>query len=409
MSDTPGPDGTANDFGANAWLVEELYKQFVSDKNSVDQSWWPVLEQIQAAGGDIDAVTEQRHGASKTPQSAPPKSPMPEAKTVRSEANKAGTTPENAKKEQVQARTTNVAPRDRPIPADAPRPVVSATQDDADEDQVTVLRGVARTISKNMDQSLSIPVATSVRTIPAKLMIDNRIVINNHLRRSRGGKVSFTHLIGWALIQTLKEFPSQNVFYTEVDGKPAVVSPAHIGLGIAIDLPKPDGSRTLMVPAIKRAETLDFNEYLASYEDLVTRARAGKLTAADFQGATISLTNPGGIGTVHSIPRLMQGQGCIIGAGALEYPAQYQGSAPQVLAEHGISKTITLTSTYDHRVIQGAGSGEFLKLVHERLAGGHGFYEEIFAAIRLPYAPVRWSTDIHVDEQTGLDLSLIHI
>ncbi|MGO1435237.1 MAG: multifunctional oxoglutarate decarboxylase/oxoglutarate dehydrogenase thiamine pyrophosphate-binding subunit/dihydrolipoyllysine-residue succinyltransferase subunit, partial [Canibacter sp.] len=254
-----------------------------------------------------------------------------------------------------------------------------------------------------MDQSLTIPTATSVRTVPAKLMIDNRIVINNHLRRSRGGKVSFTHLIGWAIIQSLKEFPSQNVAYAEADGKPAVVSPAHIGLGIAIDLPKPDGTRTLMVPAIKRADTLNFNEYLAAYEDLVKRARNGKLTATDFQGATISLTNPGGIGTVHSIPRLMKGQGCIIGVGALEYPAQFQGAASEVLADLGISKTVTLTSTYDHRVIQGAGSGEFLKLVHERLAGGHDFYEDIFAAIRLPYSPVRWAQDIHVDERGSLD------
>src|SRR5690606_23411143 len=143
--------------------------------------------------------------------------------------------------------------------------------------------------------------------------------INNHMSRSRGGKISFTHLIGWALIQTLKEFPSQNVSYAEVDGKPSVVVPAHVNLGLAIDLPKPDGTRALMVPSIKTAEALTFNEYLAAYEDLVTRARSNKLTAADHAGATISLTNPGGIGTVHSVPRLMNGQGCIIGAGALEY------------------------------------------------------------------------------------------
>ena len=194
-----------------------------------------------------------------------------------------------------------------------------------------------------MDASLTVPTATSVRTIPAKLMIDNRIVINNHLRRSRGGKVSFTHLIGWALIQALKEFPSQNVFYAEPDGKPSLVKPAHIGLGIAIDLPKPDGTRALLVPAIKRAETMNFNEYLAAYEDLVQRARKNKLTADDFSGATISLTNPGGIGTVHSVPRLMKGQGCIIGAGALEYPAEFQGAAEKTLANLAIGKTITLT------------------------------------------------------------------
>ncbi|KAG4077975.1 hypothetical protein HA402_015693 [Bradysia odoriphaga] len=254
-----------------------------------------------------------------------------------------------------------------------------------------------------MDESLTVPTATSVRTVPAKLMIDNRIVINNHMTRTRGGKISFTHLIGWALIRTLDEFRSQNVFYAEVDGKPSVVAPAHVNLGIAIDLPKPDGTRTLMVPSIKRADTMSFSEYLTAYEDLVTRARGNKLTAADFQGTTVSLTNPGGIGTVHSVPRLMKGQGCIIGAGALEYPAEFQGASEKTLNELAIGKTITLTSTYDHRVIQGAGSGEFLKKVHELLIGQRGFYDDIFAALRIPYAPIRWNPDIAVDLAERVD------
>ena len=302
------------------------------------------------------------------------------------------------------ARTTSVAPRTTPVPADvpvtSPQPV---TADAPQEDEIVPLRGLPKTLAANMDASLTVPTATSVRTIPAKLMIDNRIVINNHLRRSRGGKVSFTHLIGWALIQALKEFPSQNVFYAEPDGKPSLVKPAHIGLGIAIDMPKPDGTRALLVPAIKRAETMKFNEYLTAYEDLVTRARQNKLTADDFSGATISLTNPGGIGTVHSVPRLMKGQGCIIGAGALEYPAEFQGSSEKTLANLAIGKTITLTSTYDHRVIQGAGSGEFLKKVHELLIGQRDFYEDIFAALRLPYEPIRWAPDISVDIASAID------
>ncbi|RZI87920.1 MAG: multifunctional oxoglutarate decarboxylase/oxoglutarate dehydrogenase thiamine pyrophosphate-binding subunit/dihydrolipoyllysine-residue succinyltransferase subunit, partial [Microbacterium sp.] len=268
---------------------------------------------------------------------------------------------------------------------------------------MTPLRGLPKTLAANMDESLTVPTATSVRTVPAKLMIDNRIVINNHMARTRGGKVSFTHLIGWALIQALKAFPSQNVYYAEIDGKPSVVAPAHINLGIAIDLPKPDGTRALMVPSIKQAESLTFNEYLLAYEDLVKRARGNKLTAADFQGTTISLTNPGGIGTVHSVPRLMKGQGCIVGAGALEYPAEFQGSSEKTLVELGIGKTITLTSTYDHRVIQGAGSGEFLKVVHELLIGQRGFYEGIFAALRIPYAPIHWAGDINVDIAERVD------
>ena len=256
---------------------------------------------------------------------------------------------------------------------------------------------MSKTLATNMDASLTVPTATSVRTVPAKLMIDNRIVINNHLKRARGGKVSFTHLIAWAMVQVLKEFPSQNVYYDEPDGKPSVVAPAHINLGIAIDLPKPDGTRSLLVPGIKRADTMTFAEFLAAYEDVVARARGNKLTAADFQGITISLTNPGGIGTEHSVPRLMRGQGCIVGAGALEYPAAFQGSSHKTLAELGIGKTITLTSTYDHRVIQGAGSGEFLKRVHELLIGENGFYENIFAALRIPYDPIHWAEDINVD------------
>ena len=391
-TETTAESGPAGDFGANAWLVDELWKQFQVDKNSVDRSWWPVLERYAAAQGVSPAAA-----ASPPPTaSAPPTTPL----TVQTGP---ATTPTQT------ARTTNTAPRVAPIPADAPRataaPAAAAAPaaSDAPEDEVTPLKGMARTLSKNMDQSLTVPTATSVRTVPAKLLIDNRIVINNHLRRSRGGKVSFTHLIAWALIQTLKEFPSQNVAYAEVDGKPSIVVPAHIGLGIAIDLPKPDGSRSLMVPSIKRAEALDFNEFLLAYEDLVKRTRDNKLTASDFQGTTLSLTNPGGIGTVHSVPRLMQGQGCIIGAGALEYPAEFQGASEEVLTNLGISKTITLTSTYDHRVIQGAGSGEFLKLVHERLTGGRNFYEEIFAALRIPYKPVQWASDIHVDISGAVD------
>ena len=145
----------------------------------------------------------------------------------------------------------------QPIPAQAPAAAPSASAENPEDDEVTPLRGMPKALAANMDESLTVPTATSVRTIPAKLMIDNRIVINNHMSRTRGGKVSFTHLIGWALIQALKEFPSQNVFYAEIDGKPSVVAPAHINLGIAIDLPKPDGTRALLVPSIKRADTLD--------------------------------------------------------------------------------------------------------------------------------------------------------
>ncbi|SIR70674.1 multifunctional oxoglutarate decarboxylase/oxoglutarate dehydrogenase thiamine pyrophosphate-binding subunit/dihydrolipoyllysine-residue succinyltransferase subunit [Microbacterium sp. RURRCA19A] len=385
--------GTSSEgeFGANEWLVDELYEQFKVDKHSVDKAWWPILEAYHPVVDGSAAA-------------APPPSPSPSAPAAPTEP-KPVTAPIPVVGQAPVARTTSTPAKPQPIPAQAPNAVPSANAESTEEDRVTVLKGMPKALASNMDDSLTVPTATSVRTIPAKLMIDNRIVINNHMSRTRGGKVSFTHLIGWALIQALKEFPSQNVYYAEIDGKPSVVAPAHINLGIAIDMPKPDGSRALLVPSIKRADTLSFGEFLASYEDLVRRARSNKLTPGDFQGTTISLTNPGGIGTVHSVPRLMRGQGAIIGAGALEYPAEFQGASEKTLNELAIGKTITLTSTYDHRVIQGAGSGEFLKKVHELLIGQRGFYDDIFAALRIPYAPIHWAADISVDLSERIDKS----
>lgn len=413
---------TAGEYGANEWLVDEMYEKYLADPDSVDRTWWPVLEHYRQVR--TGATTESPENGASTTAPAPPtaEAPAPEAPAApaapapTAPASEAAapaapaaepapaTAPSPVIGQAPEARTTSQAPRTAPVPADvpitSPQPVVA---DAAREDEVITLKGMPKALALNMDQSLTVPTATSVRTIPAKLMIDNRIVINNHLRRTRGGKVSFTHLIGWALIQALKDFPSQNVYYAEPDGKPSMVKPAHIGLGIAIDVPKPDGTRALLVPAIKRAETMTFNEYLTAYEDLVSRARQNKLKADDFSGATISLTNPGGIGTVHSVPRLMKGQGCIIGAGALEYPAEFQGASEKTLANLAIGKTITLTSTYDHRVIQGAGSGEFLKKVHELLIGQRDFYENLFAALRLPYEPIRWAPDISVDIASAID------
>ena len=387
------------EFGANEWLVDELYEQFKVDRNSVDKAWWPVLEAYHPVEV-TDSPAESAAPAASAP--ATPAAPAPAAPAAASEPHPV-TAPIAVVGAQPVARTTAKPAAPAPIPAQAPTQPVTGAQSPVEEDTVTVLKGMTKSLAANMDQSLTVPTATSVRTVPAKLMIDNRIVINNHMSRTRGGKISFTHLIGWAIIQALKEFPSQNVFYAEVDGKPAVVAPAHINMGIAIDLPKPDGTRALMVPSIKQADQMTFGEFLTAYEDLVVRARGNKLVAGDFQGTTISLTNPGGIGTVHSVPRLMKGQGCIVGAGALEYPAEFQGSSEKTLVGLGIGKTITLTSTYDHRVIQGAGSGEFLKKVHELLIGQRHFYEDIFAALRIPYAPIHWATDINVDLAERID------
>ena len=195
-----------------------------------------------------------------------------------------------------------------------------------------MLRGAAAAVVKNMSASLDVPPATSVLAIPAKLLIDNRIVINNHLKRTRGGKISFTHLLGYALVQAVMKFPNMNRHYAEVDGKPTSVTPAHTNLGLAIDLQGKDGKRSLVVAGIKGCETMRFAQFVTAYEDIVRRARDGKLTAEDFAGVTISLTNPGTIGTVHSVPRLMAGQGAIIGVGAMEYPAEFQGASEERIA-----------------------------------------------------------------------------
>ncbi|HEY0401242.1 MAG TPA: multifunctional oxoglutarate decarboxylase/oxoglutarate dehydrogenase thiamine pyrophosphate-binding subunit/dihydrolipoyllysine-residue succinyltransferase subunit, partial [Blastococcus sp.] len=265
------------------------------------------------------------------------------------------------------------------------------------------LRGAAASVVKNMNVSLTVPTATSVRAVPAKLLADNRIVINNHLARSRGGKVSFTHLIGYALVRALDDFPNMNSAFAEVDGKPVLVQPEHVNFGLAIDLPKADGSRSLVVASIKAAEEMDFARFWAAYEDIIRRARSGKLTTDDFAGTTISLTNPGTIGTNHSVPRLMSGQGTIVGVGAMEYPAEFQGMNPDALTEMAVSKIITLTSTYDHRIIQGAESGDFLRRLHALLLGEDDFYDKVFRSLRIPYEPVRWMPDVRISREGQID------
>ncbi len=255
------------------------------------------------------------------------------------------------------------------------------------------LRGPAALVVTNMEKSLEVPTATSVRSVPVKLLMDNRVVVNNHLERTRGGKISFTHMIGYALVEALVELPAMNSYFALEEDKPYVVTPPHVNLGIAIDVAKPDGSRQLLVPNIKGADDMDFAQFWAAYDDVVRRARNGTLQAVDFQGTTISLTNPGTIGTQHSVPRLMSGQGTIIGVGAMDYPAEYQGASSETVAKLGISKVMALTSTYDHRVIQGAQSGEFLAAVHTKLLGQDGFYDRVFRSLHVPYEPVRWIQD----------------
>ncbi|MFB9370207.1 multifunctional oxoglutarate decarboxylase/oxoglutarate dehydrogenase thiamine pyrophosphate-binding subunit/dihydrolipoyllysine-residue succinyltransferase subunit [Kitasatospora sp. NPDC001664] len=400
--ETPVSSASSTGFGPNEWLVDEIYQQYLQDPNSVDRAWWDFFADYKP-GTEVTPVTQAATQVGPTPTAVAAPAPAAVPATPAPAAPAAPVQPAPA--------PLAAAPAAPPAPkAAAPAPAPAA---DGTGPELLVLRGPAKAVATNMDASLEVPTATSVRAVPAKLLIDNRIVINNHLQRARGGKVSFTHLIGYALVQAVKANPGMNYSYKVEDGKSYLVKPEHVNLGLAIDLVKPNGDRQLVVAAIKKAETLDFLGFWQAYEDIVRRARANKLTMDDFTGVTVSLTNPGGIGTVHSVPRLMQNQGTIVGVGAMEYPAEFQGSAPETLARLGVSKTMTLTSTYDHRVIQGAGSGEFLRSIHQLLLGGNDFYDEVFESLRIPYEPVRWATDVattHDDEvnKTARVIELIH-
>ena len=398
-------------FGPNEWLVYEIYQQFLADPESVDRSWWDYFDDYTPPVTD-GAVTAEPEAAAEPVQSAParpaaaPASP-PAAVTPPAYQPSPEAAPPAASAPTPPAPTPAPAPTSAPTPAPAPAAAPAPTPprtDDApaapaDGPEVKPLRGVAARIVTNMEASLSVPTATSVRSVPAKLLIDNRTVINNHLRRGRGGKVSFTHVIGYALVKAVADVPAMNNGFTEVDGKPALVIQPHVNLGLAIDITNKDGSRSLVVPSIKAADTMDFATYFAAYEDIVKRARTGALTIDDYAGTTIALTNPGTLGTVSSVPRLMQGQGTIVGVGAMDHPAEYQGASPETLARLAVSKVMTLTSTYDHRIIQGAQSGEFLRRMHQLLLGEGDFYDEVFASLRIPYEPIRWIPDIATSEE----------
>ena len=324
-------------FGPNAWLVDDMYDRFLSDPSSVSASWREFFADYQ-------------------------RSTLPTVPTTHLTA---------------------------PAAAAAPKP--AAIDSDA-----TPLRGAAARIVTNMNASLSVPTATSVRTVAARLLEINRAALNEALSRTTGAKVSFTHLIAFAVVKGLVKIPAMNAAFVEaVDekGTPGVRRNDRVGLGLAVDVERPDGSRNLVVPVIRDADQMDFREFLLAYETLVRKVHSGTMGADDFVGATVSLTNPGTLGTVQSVPRLMPGQGAIIGVGALGWPAGFDAADPRALAELGVGKVMNITSTYDHRIIQGAESGLFLKYVAECLTGGHNFYEEIFAAIGSPYEPAQWSKD----------------
>lgn len=294
----------------------------------------------------------------------------------------------------------------RPKPAAAPAVAGPATlraeasPDELPEEPGEPIRGVGARIVANMEASLEVPTATSYRQIPAKLLELNRRLINDHLVKMLRGKVSFTHLIAYAIVRALDQVPSMTSTYMEGrDGKPRLVHHDEVGLGIAVDVERADGSRSLLVPCIRGANLLPFQEFLDGYEGLIDKVRNNRISPDDFAGTTLSITNVGTIGTVQSVPRLMPGQAAIVGLGAIGYPAEFEGADPRTLAELGLSKVVTVSNTYDHRIIQGAESGEFLRTVHQLLLGADGFYDRIFASLGVPHQPVRWQQDDHSSDQ----------
>ena len=388
MAPVAAPDGQGSGFGANSWLVEEMYEQFVADPASVSESWQeffadyhsqaPSVAAAAATSPAVQAVAEAHRAPSDDAHTdanvAVPPAPAPAPPAAAPPAPAPAASPAAS------------APAATPMPAPADEPA---------EEPGSPIRGAGAAIARNMEASLTVPTATSFRNVPAKLLEVNRKVINGFRARSGQTKISFTHLIGWAIVRAIADaVPAmKNTYVVGDDGKPRLVENSHVNMSLAVDKEKPDGSRTLLVPVIRECDTLDFNGFLAAYEEIIRKVNTNKLTVDDFQGANVSLTNPGGIGTVQSVPRLMPGQAVIVGVGSIDYPAEFEGSDRRNLSSLGVSKVVTVTSTYDHRIIQGAESGLFLKRVHELLLGEHDFYEDVFAALDMPYEAVKWRPD----------------
>lgn len=350
----------AEDFGPNATYVEGLLSRFRSNPESVDESWRAYFAELIGDGNETVVSANGNDGAS-----APP------ARSVTTET----------------AAAAAPAP-EAPVKKETPPPASPALTT-----EVTALRGASLKIVENMEASLSVPTATSQRRIPVKLLDENRNVINKFLREQDRGKASYTHLIAWAILRALDEFPQLNDGFDVVNDVPSRVKRTDVNLGIAIDLTRKDGTRNLLVPNIKNANRLRFSEFLVAYDDVIKRARDGKLQIGDFQGTTISITNPGTIGTLSSMPRLMVGQSVIIATGAIEYPVENQAMTPEALSQLGISKGVTVSSTYDHRIIQGAESGAFLARMHELIIGQHNFYNDIFKDLGIAHVPFKWNVD----------------
>ena len=372
-------------FGANSGFVDELYARYLEDPQSVGESWQEFFADYKPAGGN---PTPRAPGAGVHAQPAAPTVIAPATGPIVSSGAAASVVPTG----HVPAIATKAQPQVAPAQTEHP---------DAEP-----LKGIAAKIVENMVASLHVPTATSVRSIPVKLLEENRKLVNAHQSATSGAKVSFTHMVAYALLRAMEKHPGMNDGYVERDGKPHRVHRKVVNLGLAIDLER-KGERVLLVPNIKDAGRLNFLEFVAAYDDIVARARNNKLAVDEFQGTTVSITNPGMIGTQLSVPRLMEGQSAIFGIGNIGFPAEYAGMSNQVISELGLSRTMTITSTYDHRVIQGAESGGFCRDVEKLLLGDDRFYVKIFDELDVPYEPLAWAGDQNVEVFGGRDMDAI--
>lgn len=381
----------AQGFGTNEWIVEDMREAYLADPASVTQSWREFFsENPQYLAGQSPAMPSKPLSASVGVQ-------IPGATTASASRRPVLASEDVSRSDLPPAPTAQFKSPTSPYAYNQAHSDASETTNGVVE-SVDTLKGASARTAKNMEASLQIPTATSARAIPAKVLIENRLLINTHLASTRGGKVSFTHLIAWALVESLAEMPEMNVAYTlDEKGKPALHNPAHVNLGLAIDVPSANGERRLLVPSVKNADTLDLAGFIDAYDALVVKARRGQLTVDDFKDTTATLTNPGMIGTLNSVPRLMPGQGLIMGVGAMTYPAAFAGASPETLARQAVGKVLTLSNTYDHRVIQGAQSGELLRLMERKLMGLDGFWNRSFKALRIPHEPVHWDQDVTYD------------
>ncbi len=361
--------------GFNTGYIEELYKQYQEDPDSVSESWREFFADYDPDASFVP-VTQAPSEAPTTGDgeaTTPPEEPGDTAPDAREDTPDAPSPPHDG-----------VVPPLRPA---------SAPAVDEDTAEVTPMRGPSAKVVENMEDSLGIPTATSARTVPVKLLDENRNLLNDYQKQVGGEKVSYTHIIAYAMVQALQKYSDMNTtFRRDEEGTPEHVEPDQVNLGLAIDVER-RGERTLLVPNIKDAGSLNFAEFLGTYNSIVGRALDGDLDLSDFQGTTATLTNPGMIGTSMSVARLMPGQGVIVGAGSIGYPPEYRGYDPSVASKAGVSPVMTLTSTYDHRVIQGATSGAFLNHMEELMLGDHNFYQDLFADLGVPHQPFRMARD----------------